>query len=69
MKDDRVVRNPHPRQGPPGTKSQYIRYFDANGEFVADVHQYLRPDGSLGASGRPDPKRMVVGDELWIATD
>jgi hypothetical protein len=23
------------------------------------VHQYLRPDGTLGASGLPDPKLVV----------
>jgi hypothetical protein len=23
------------------------------------VHQYLRPDGTLGLSGRPDPKLVL----------
>ena len=33
---------------------------------VAMVHQYLRPDGTLGASGLPDPKRLLVNDLLYI---
>ena len=28
-------------------------------DFLALVHLYLRPDGSLGGSGRPDPKVVV----------
>jgi hypothetical protein len=31
-----------------------------DGEPVAIVHQYLLPDGRLGASGRPDPKQVIV---------
>jgi len=51
----------------PGTLSQMVWYFDGL-ERVALVHQYLRPDGSLGASGRPDPKRLLIGGEiLWCS--
>ena len=28
------------------------------------VHQYLLSDGTIGASGRPDPKRLVLDDEV-----
>jgi len=45
---------------PPCTKSQYVVYRDPKGNIVASVHQYLRPDGSLGASGKPDPKRIYM---------
>ncbi len=31
---------------------------------VALVHQYVRPDGTLGGSGLPDPKVLVVGNEV-----
>ncbi len=51
---------------PPGTRSQMISYLDANGNEVARVHQYLRPDGTLGASGRPDPKRLQIGTTVYI---
>ena len=52
---------PDPRVGEPdGAVSQLVLYV-LDGEPVALVHQYLRPDGTLGASGLPDPK--VVVDE------
>ena len=33
---------------------------------VALAHQYRHPDGSIGASGKPDPKQVLVGGELWV---
>jgi hypothetical protein len=54
---------PSPRAGqPPGTLSQRVSYWESAGGSltkVAVVHRYLRPDGSLGASGLPDPKRVL----------
>src|SRR5688572_16483318 len=56
----RLLRDGHP--SPPKanekvcTKSQLIAYFNAGGNKVAEVHQYLRDDGTIGASGEPDPK-------------
>ena len=48
------------------THSQYLRYVDAEGVLQVEVHQYLRPDGTIGASGRLDPKLLRVGPtELW----
>ena len=44
--------------------SQTIDYFTPDGERVARVHQYLRPDGSIGGKGRPDPKWLRVGG--WV---
>ncbi len=32
---------------------------------VARVHQYLRLDGRLGASGLPDPKRILENGVLY----
>ena len=49
------------------TRSQEIGYFDNDRRKIAQVHQYLRPDGTLGASGMPDPKRLKEGDVLYIA--
>lgn len=46
------------------TRSQMVAYFD-KGVKVALVHQYLRPDGTLGASGRPDPKRLLLGGAAY----
>lgn len=49
------------------TRGQMVRYRNAEGTWLVEVFQYLPSDGSLGASGRPDPKRMRVGAEVWIA--
>jgi hypothetical protein len=50
---------------PRGTKSQVIAYINANGEQIALVHQYLKPDGTLGGSGKPDPKELLDGEILY----
>lgn len=51
---------------PPGTKSQVIAYLSQGGKQVAVVHQYLRPDGTLGGSGKPDPKKLLHENVLYI---
>jgi hypothetical protein len=46
---------------PPGTRSQIVSYWEVVGgnlQKVALAHRYMRPDGSLGASGFPDPKQV-----------
>lgn len=53
---------------PPGTRSQMISYRDATDKEIARVHQYLKPDGTLGASGKPDPKRLLIEDTLFRLT-
>ena len=52
---------------PPGTLSQVLEYYDADGQMLVLVHQYLRPDGTIGASGKPDPKWMRLEDEILFA--
>jgi hypothetical protein len=44
-----------------------VSYYDSRWRLVAKAHQYLRPDGTLGASCKPDPKKLVVNGEEWIA--
>jgi hypothetical protein len=54
-----------PPQGePPNTKSQIIYYYDHENNPVAIVHQYLRPNGTIGASGLPDPKRLFIDGKI-----
>ncbi len=54
-----------PSSGQPhGTRSQILTYKSKTGKLVALVHQYLRPDGTLGASGLPDPKRLLHNNRL-----
>ncbi|MBI3493311.1 MAG: hypothetical protein HY047_16250 [Acidobacteria bacterium] len=58
-----VKRSKHPAAPltfePICTKSQTLAYVDRRKRAVAIVHRYLRPDGTVGASGRPDPKYLV----------
>ncbi|MBA3415659.1 MAG: hypothetical protein H0U10_10585 [Chloroflexia bacterium] len=62
-----VRRSGHPSPEGSGepycTQSQIVAYSDRMGRRVAVVHQYVRPDGTVGGSGRPDPK-MVVEDDV-----
>lgn len=50
----------------PGTKSQLVAYLDAQGREVARTHQYLRPGGTLGGSGKPDPKKIFKEGKLYV---
>ncbi len=66
----RIKRNRHCEPPPCGepvcTHSQIVYYYSQAGEPVAVVHQYRRPDGKLGASGRPDPKSLrTQGRIVW----
>ena len=66
----KVVADNHPSspraREPVCTRSQYVIYIDKSGQKVAGVHQYLRRDGKIGASGRPDPKELLVNGILYI---
>jgi hypothetical protein len=54
------------RSGQPhGTRSQEIHYCDKYGRTVAILHQYRRPDGTLGGSGRPDPKFLIIEGMIY----
>jgi hypothetical protein len=63
-----IVRPPNriASQEPPGTKSQMIEYLDSMRNRIALVHRYLRPDGTLGASGKEDPKALVHNGVYYI---
>lgn len=64
-----VVLKSHPARSElkmdPGTVSQLIAYVDSAGTHVAVAHRYLKPDGTLAASGRPDPKVLRRGNTLY----
>lgn len=64
---DEVLTNPQKNQGPPGTRSKIIRYLNNEGQLVVEVAYYRRPDGSVGASGKLDPKRVRIGDTIYTA--
>ncbi len=60
--------HPSPRFSgePPCTRSQVIAYINSSGHRVAVVHQYLRKDGTLGGSGKPDPKKLFQDGTLYV---
>jgi len=64
-----VLENRHPAlllaNEPFCTKSQMVSYRDQDDNEVARVHQYLRQDGNLGLSGKPDPKRLLQNGILY----
>lgn len=63
LKHPRALAEPH------CTRSLYVEYHDANGGLVAGAHMYVRPDGQLGASGKPDPKFLRLGDTIFYAAE
>ena len=56
-----VTRHPSAPKAPVPycTESQGVAYRRRDGIDVAYVHQYLMPNGELGASGFPDPKWLL----------
>lgn len=64
-----ITRDTHPSRTvanePFCTRTQEISYLDSNRQELARVHQYLRADGTIGASGMPDPKRLMLGNQLY----
>ncbi|MBI3696075.1 MAG: hypothetical protein HY238_14690 [Acidobacteria bacterium] len=66
--DPMADAHPSPERShePVCTHSQIIAYRDGSGKKVAVVHQYLRRDGKLGASGKPDPKWLLVDDVIYV---
>jgi hypothetical protein len=65
----KILKDGHPSpplaDEPFCTKSQIVEYVDRSGNTVAHVHQYVRTDGTLGASGRPDPKALCHNGVLY----
>lgn len=60
------VQYPAAKDEPFCTHSQMIRYSDESG-WLVELFQYVRPDGKLGASGLPDPKRLRMGGQVYRA--
>jgi adenylate kinase family enzyme len=63
-----VSRNPRRRgdRRVRKTESQIVDYQDKYGNRVARVHQYRKPDGTLGGSGKPDPKSLFHEGVFYV---
>ena len=63
------------RSGPPdptanqprGTKSEIWALHTNDGRYIGKVHVYVKPDGTLSASGKPDPKELIIGQKRYVA--
>ena len=64
IRDYRAVKEPKSPEEPPGTHWLLVRVYTEKLALVAEVGFYLRPDGAIGGKGKPDPKRLVIGDQL-----
>ncbi|MER3485577.1 MAG: hypothetical protein C4345_06035 [Chloroflexota bacterium] len=64
-------RNGHPTAPIAGepycTRSQILEYWTTDYQKIAIVHQHLRPDGTLGLSGRPEPKILIINGVFFRA--
>jgi len=64
------LRNAHltqvERGNQPCTQRQMIRYLDSQGNPIVEIFQYLRSDKTLGASGKRDPKRLWLPNEILV---
>jgi hypothetical protein len=49
-----------------GTRSKVDKFYDGN-TLVLVVHYFRKPDGTLGGSGRYDPKKLLVNGVLYWA--
>lgn len=50
---------------PQCTRSQYVEFRDSAQTVIGGAHRYLRPDGKLGGSGRPDPKWLLIDNQIF----
>ena len=41
-------------------------YYNQAGQRVMTLQYFLRPDGTLGASGKLDPKELLVGNVMYF---
>ena len=60
------LQNPDRGIGPYCTHSESHLYTSNDGQQFVIVHQYVRPDGTLGASGKPDPKKIKLEDRIYV---
>ena len=69
LQEKRHLKSPTEKGLPWCTHSEILRYQDIRGEWLVIFHQYRKPDGTLGASGMPDPKRLKLGNRIlssWL---
>lgn len=51
---------------PLGTMSTIFEILDNQGSRLGTVHAMILPDGTIGGSGRYDPKELLVGNRRYL---
>jgi hypothetical protein len=46
--------------------TESLAYLDSFGREIARAERHLRADGTVGASGKADPKRLRIGDTIYL---
>lgn len=69
MLRDSHLREPEARGEKYCTRSQFLRFLDRNGLWVVEGHWYLRRDGTIGASGKFDPKHLRHKGTILVRHD
>ena len=63
--DNHLKRRQRKKIGEPlCTRSQVLLYSTLDGTPVAVVHRYIRKNGELGGTGKPDPKRLLLPNRI-----
>jgi hypothetical protein len=69
---EELIRQGHPSPRGSGqpfcTHSQILSFWNREGKMVALCHQYKRPDGTIGGSGKPDPKRIMIEGTIYFCS-
>jgi hypothetical protein len=52
---------------PLGTQTVVVSYLDESFNRICMVHFYLRPDGTIAGSGKPDPKWLFEDGVVYVA--
>jgi hypothetical protein len=60
-------KTPKSNEEPPGTRSLMVSYLSDSLERIFMVHIYLRPDGTIGGSGKPDPKWLFEEGVIYVS--
>lgn len=63
------IRSAPPAKGnnlPAGTMSTTLEILNNQGIKLGSVHAMILPDGTVGASGRYDPKELMVGNKRYL---
>jgi hypothetical protein len=53
-------------KAPPGIESVYYEVLNQQGRVMATAHAYELPDKTYWASGRLDPKKVLIGNTLYF---